>query len=84
VNRSKFTKGDRIEDIREFETYDTVANKVNPRYPELEDFGEAHLIGNNGVTNFIRVDWLTPDASRTWGDGHTFILMRSLRSGLGG
>lgn len=52
----------------------TVANKNNPDYPELEDFGEAHLIGNNGATNFIRVDWLTPDGSRTWGDGRTFIL----------
>jgi len=52
----------------------TVANKNNPEYPELEDFGEAHLIGNNGTTNFIRVDWLTPDASRAWGDGRTFIL----------
>ena len=52
----------------------TVANKNNPEYPELEDFGEAHLIGNNGATNFIRVDWLTPNASRTWGDGRTFIL----------
>ena len=52
----------------------TVSNKNNPEYPELEDFGEAHLIGNNGTTNFIRVDWLTPDASRTWGDGRTFIL----------
>ena len=52
----------------------TIANTNNPEYPELEDFGEAHLIGNNGATNFIRVDWLTPDASRTWGDGRTFIL----------
>ena len=52
----------------------TIANTGNPGYPELEDFGEAHLIGNNGATNFIRVDWLTPNASRTWGDGRTFIL----------
>lgn len=52
----------------------TVANKNNPEYPELEDFAEAHLLGNNGATNFIRVDWLTPNASRTWGDGRTFIL----------
>jgi predicted dehydrogenase len=50
------------------------SNKKSPEYPELEDFGEAHLVGNNGATNFIRVDWLTPDASRTWGDGRTFIL----------
>jgi predicted dehydrogenase len=52
----------------------TVANKNNPDYPELEDFGEAHLIGNNGSTNFVRIDWYTPNASRTWGDGRTFIL----------
>jgi predicted dehydrogenase len=52
----------------------TVANHNNPDHPELEDFGEAHLIGNNGATNFVRVDWLTPAASRTWGDGRTFIL----------
>ena len=52
----------------------TVANRSNPDYPELEDFGEAHLIGNNGATNFVRIDWLTPAASRVWGDGRTFIL----------
>ena len=52
----------------------TVANRNHPEHPELEDFGEAHLIGNNGATNFVRVDWLTPRASRTWGDGRTFIL----------
>ena len=54
-------------------TFAIAANKNNPGYPELEDFGEAHLLGDNGATNFIRVDWLTPDASRTWGDGRTFI-----------
>jgi len=52
----------------------TIANMHCPEYPEFEDFGEAHLIGNNGTTNFIRVDWLTPKASRTWGDVRTFIL----------
>jgi len=51
-----------------------IANKDNPAHPELEDFGEAHLLGNNGATNYIRVDWLTPAASRTWGDGRTFIV----------
>ena len=51
-----------------------IANKDNPAHPELEDFGEAHLLGNNGATNYIRVDWLTPSASRTWGDGRTFIV----------
>ncbi len=51
-----------------------VSNTNNPDYPELEDFGEAHLVGDNGATNFVRVDWLTPDASRIWGDGRTFIV----------
>lgn len=52
----------------------TVGNYGNPEYPELEDFGEANLIADNGATNYIRVDWLTPAGLRTWGDGRTFIL----------
>jgi len=52
----------------------TVANRQHPQFPELEDFGEAHLLGDNGVTQFVRVDWLTPAASRVWGDGRMFIL----------
>lgn len=52
----------------------TVGNMAHPDFPELEDFGEAHLGATNGATNFIRVDWLTPDGSRVWGDGRTFIL----------
>lgn len=51
-----------------------VANFNNQQHPELEDFGEANLIAENGATNYIRVDWLTPDGLRTWGDGRTFIL----------
>lgn len=43
-------------------------------YPELEDFGDATLVGDNGATNYFRVDWFTPDGLRTWGDGRTFIL----------
>lgn len=52
----------------------TVANHNHPEYPELEDFGEAHLLGDNGATNYFRVDWFTPDGLGTWGDGRTFIL----------
>jgi predicted dehydrogenase len=52
----------------------TVANYNNKQYPELEDFGEASLLADNGATNYIRVDWFTPDGLRTWGDGRTFIL----------
>jgi predicted dehydrogenase len=51
-----------------------VANYVNPQYPELEDYGHANLVANNGATNYFRVDWLTPSGLRTWGDGRTVIL----------
>jgi predicted dehydrogenase len=51
-----------------------VANYYHPQYPELEDFGEAMLVGDNGATNYFRVDWFTPDGLSTWGDGRTIIL----------
>ena len=51
-----------------------VANYHNPDTPELEDWGEANLLGNNGATNYVRVDWFTPNGLRTWGDGRTIIL----------
>lgn len=52
-----------------------VANyRWKEQYPELEDFGDATLVGDNGATGYFRVDWFTPEASRTWGDGRTFLL----------
>ncbi|MCM3001608.1 Gfo/Idh/MocA family oxidoreductase [Paenibacillus cellulositrophicus] len=51
-----------------------VANYNNPDYPELEDFGDATLVGDNGATQYFRVDWFTPDGLGTWGDGRTIIL----------
>jgi len=51
-----------------------VANYTHPAYPELEDYGHANLVADNGATNHFRVDWLTPDGLRTWGDGRTVIL----------
>lgn len=51
-----------------------VANYHNPQYPELEDFGEANLVADNGCSNYFRVDWFTPDGLSTWGDGRTTIL----------
>jgi predicted dehydrogenase len=51
-----------------------VGNYSNPDKPEFEDFGEASLLGNNGASNYVRVDWHTPDGLRTWGDGRTVIL----------
>jgi len=51
-----------------------VANYNHPAYPELEDFGDATLVGDNGATFYFRVDWFTPKGLRTWGDGRTFIV----------
>jgi predicted dehydrogenase len=51
-----------------------VANHDHPQYPQLEDFGEAILLGSNGAGQYLRVDWFTPDGQSVWGDGRTFIL----------
>jgi predicted dehydrogenase len=51
-----------------------VGNYRSPEFPELEDFGDATLLGDNGATNYFRVDWLTPDGLSAWGDGRTVIL----------
>ena len=37
-----------------------VVNYRCKEYPELEDFGDARLVGKNGVTYYFRADWLTP------------------------
>ena len=55
-------------------TQAVIGNFANPQYPELEDYGEASLVSNTGVLNYVRVDWYTPDGLGTWGDGRTFIL----------
>ena len=51
-----------------------VGNFGNADTPEFEDFGEASLVGNNGASNYVRVDWFTPPGLGTWGDGRTIIL----------
>lgn len=51
-----------------------VGNYHHPDYPELEDFGDATLVADNGATGYFRVDWFTPDGLGTWGDGRMFIL----------
>lgn len=51
-----------------------VDNFAHPEYPELEDFGEACLRLDTGVSCYSRVDWFTPDGLRTWGDGRSFIV----------
>lgn len=55
-------------------THAAVGNYANPDTPELEDFGEATLTGDNGAANYFRVDWFTPAGLSTWGDGRTMIL----------
>lgn len=55
-------------------THAAIANYNNPDHPELDDFGEANLVGNNGATNYVRVDWFTPNGLRTWGDGRMIIM----------
>ncbi|WP_077325447.1 Gfo/Idh/MocA family protein [Virgibacillus siamensis] len=50
-----------------------VGNYNNPDHPELEDYGDATIRGDNGATQFFKVDWFTPEGLSTWGDGRTFI-----------
>lgn len=50
-----------------------VANYANPDSPGLQDFGEIALRHASGH-GYIRVDWYTPDALPTWGDGRLTIL----------
>lgn len=51
-----------------------VANYNNKHYPELEDFGDVTVVGENGATGYFRVDWLTPSGLGTWGDGRMIIM----------
>ncbi|MCL2277580.1 MAG: Gfo/Idh/MocA family oxidoreductase [Treponema sp.] len=55
-------------------TRSQVANYNHPEYPELEDFGDAMLVGDNGASCYFRVDWFTPGGLQSWGDGRLFIL----------
>jgi predicted dehydrogenase len=54
-------------------TLASVANYANPDDPGLQDFGEIALRSDRGH-GYIRVDWYTPDALPTWGDGRLTIL----------
>ncbi len=49
------------------------ANYANPDDPGLQDFGELAL-KSGSAHGYIRVDWYTPDALPTWGDGRLTIL----------
>ena len=51
----------------------SVGNFANPGDPGLQDWGEILLRSDTGQ-GYIRVDWYTPDALPTWGDGRLTIL----------
>ncbi len=51
-----------------------VENFAHPQFPELEDFGEASFTGDNGTSFYFRVDWFTPAAMRSFGDGRIIII----------
>ena len=51
----------------------STANYANPGKPGLEDFGEITL-KSDSAHGYIRVDWYTPDALPSWGDGRLFLL----------
>ena len=53
--------------------FSQIANDNHPEYPELDDFGDAVLVADNGATQHFRVDWFTPNGLSTWGDGRIFI-----------
>lgn len=50
------------------------ANYANPHRADFDDFGCATLVGENGATQYLRVDWLTPNGLSSWGDGRLFLL----------
>ena len=52
----------------------TANNFFHPEYPEFEDFGCATLESNTGVTGYIRVDWMSPDGLKTFGDLRLMLL----------
>lgn len=54
--------------------YARVENFANPDKPGLEDFGEASVTLDNGVSCYCRLDWLSADGVRAFGDGRVFVL----------
>ena len=52
----------------------SVNNFFHPEYPEFEDFGCATLESGTGVTGYIRVDWLSPDGLKAFGDLRLLLL----------
>lgn len=51
----------------------SVGNFSMPEKPAFQDFGDL-LLRSDKATGYVRVDWFTPDALGTWGDGRLTIL----------
>ena len=51
-----------------------INNYFNKEYNEFEDFGDATLTAENGITGYVRIDWMSPKGIQTWGDGKVVIL----------
>jgi predicted dehydrogenase len=50
-----------------------VANYAHPQYGAWQDFGDATLVTDSGISQYFRVDWFTPAGLRVWGDGRTVL-----------
>jgi len=50
-----------------------VGNFAHPDKPQFQDFGEVNLVSGR-KQGYFRLDWYTPDALPTWGDGRLTIL----------
>ncbi|MBN9390371.1 MAG: Gfo/Idh/MocA family oxidoreductase [Chloroflexi bacterium] len=53
--------------------FSQVANYHHPDYPELEDFGDVILRGEN-CSGYVRVDWFTPAGLPTFGDTRLTVI----------
>ncbi len=53
--------------------FSQVANYHHPDYPELEDFGDVVLQGDN-CSGYVRVDWFTPASLPSYGDTRLTVI----------
>ena len=63
-----FTKSERAEI-----TLASIRNMGHKEFTNFSDFGEIALRSEK-ANGYIRLDWFTPDALPTWGDGRLFLL----------
>lgn len=54
-------------------THSRIANYNNKDHENFDDYGDAMVLCDNGVTGYFKVDWFTPAGLGAWGDGRTII-----------